>query len=150
LSHVWPRLHFCAKTQKHTNVELVVAALHAENGHVNLFCGNYSWNSSLVPGRGFPACQNVRSVTLDCIARDYNLEQIDILKLDIEGAEAAVLRSTGVLDRVRTIVFEYHAKLADMPLKELLDNLTGFEVRCMPRLFPGYVAVLAERVSSEE
>jgi FkbM family methyltransferase len=140
----------CKNTQELTNVELVAAALHTENGDVKLFHGNYSWNSSLVPAKGLQSCQKVQSFTLDRIAHDYNLEQIDILKLDIEGSEAAVLRSTGVLDRVRTIVFEYHAKLADMPLDELLDNLTGFEVRCMQRLFPGYVVVIAERASSEE
>jgi FkbM family methyltransferase len=137
-------------TQGVTNVELVAAALHAKEGDVKLFCGNYSWNSSLIPARGLRAGHDVRSITLGCIVRDYNLDRIDILKLDIEGSETATLRSTGVLDRVRTIMFEYHAKLADMPLGELLDSLAGFKVHCMQRLFPDYSVVVAERPSSEE
>jgi hypothetical protein len=105
--------------------------------------------ASLVPAKGLRTCQNVRSVTLDRLVRDHNLERVDILKLNIEGSETAVLRSTGVLDRVRTIVFEYHAELADMSLDELLDSLTGFEVRRMRRHSPGHVVVVMERASSE-
>jgi FkbM family methyltransferase len=131
------------------NVEVVAAALHAENGDVMLFCGDQSWAASLVPAKGLRTCQNVRSVTLDRLVRDHNLERVDILKLNIEGSETAVLRSTGVLDRVRTIVFEYHAELADIPLDELLDSLSGFEVRRMQRHSPGHVVVVVERASSE-
>lgn len=134
-------------TQESTNIELVAAALCAENGDAKLFGGNQSWAASLVPTKSLRTCHDVRAITLDRLVRDHNLEQIDILKLNIEGAETAVLRSTGVLDRVRTIVFEYHDELADMPLNELLESLTGFEVRRMQRHSPAHVVVVAEHSS---
>jgi len=136
-------------THQYTNVELVAAALHGEDGHVELFGGDQSWAASLVPAKNLRSCYHVSAITLDHLVRDADLEQIDILKLNIEGSETAVLRSTGVLDRVRTIVFEYHDELADMPLDELLDRLTGFEVHSMQRHSPGHVVVVAERSSSD-
>ena len=134
-------------TRELTNIEPVAAALYAKEGDVELFGGDQSWAASLVPAKNLRTCHNVRAITLDRLVHDHNLEQIDILKLNIEGAETAVLRSTGVLDRVRTIVFEYHDELADMPLNELLESLTGFEVRRMQRHSPGHVVVVAERSS---
>jgi FkbM family methyltransferase len=136
-------------TEGLTNVELVAAALHAKEGNVELFGGEQSWAASLVPAKNLRTCHSVRAITLDRLVRDHNLERIDILKLNIEGSETAVLRSTGVLDRVRTIVFEYHDELADMPLDELLNSLAGFEVRRLQRHSPGHVVVVAERSSSD-
>jgi len=137
-------------TQEFTNVEVVAAALHTEDGDVELFWGDQSWAASLVPAKGLRTRHNVRAITLDRLVREYNLEQIDILKLNIEGAETAILRSTGVLHRVRTIMFEYHDELADMPLDELLGSLTGFEVRRIQRHSPGHVVVIAERSSPDD
>jgi FkbM family methyltransferase len=136
-------------TQRYPHMEVVAAALHSEDGHVELFDGGQSWAASLVPAKGLRSCRGVPAITLDHLVWEYNLEQIDILKLNIEGSETAVLRSTGVLDRVRTIVFEYHDELADMPLDELLDSLTGFEVRSMQRHSPGHVMVVVERRPSD-
>lgn len=132
-----------------TDVELVAAALHVENGHVDLFCGDQSWAASLVPAKNLRTRHRVPAITLDRLVCERNLEQIDILKLNIEGSETAILRSTGILDRVRTIVFEYHDELADMPLDELLTILTGFEVRNMRQHCPGQVIVVAQRVIAQ-
>ena len=54
--------------------------------------------------------QQVKSVTVPGILRDYGIERIDILKLDIEGAERELFR-TGAeswLGSVRQIVIELH------------------------------------------
>lgn len=51
--------------------------------------------------------------TLDALLREYAVRRVDLLKLDIEGAEYAVLRTAardGVLGRVRRIVGEWHAQ----------------------------------------
>lgn len=137
-------------TQRYPNVEVVAAALHDEDGQVELFGGNQSWAASLVPAKNLLRTRHqVPAITLDHLVGGHNLERIDILKLNIEGSETAVLRSTGILDRVHTIVFEYHDELADMPLDELLDSLTGFKVRAVQRHSPGHVMVVVERFSSD-
>lgn len=48
--------------------------------------------------------------TLEKILKEYNWEQIDLLKLDIEGSEYAVIDSTSdhIFDNVGRILLEYH------------------------------------------
>ena len=52
----------------------------------------------------------VSGISLGQLLRDHAVESVDLLKIDCEGGEYAILESTpaDVLSRVRNIVFEYH------------------------------------------
>lgn len=52
----------------------------------------------------------VPGITLESIIRDYNLEVIDLLKLDCEGSEYSILltATSEIYRRIRNIVFECH------------------------------------------
>jgi FkbM family methyltransferase len=52
----------------------------------------------------------VAGISLDELLRDYAVETADLLKIDCEGGEYAILMSAAanVLRRIRNIVFEYH------------------------------------------
>jgi FkbM family methyltransferase len=52
----------------------------------------------------------VSGVSLLRLLRDYAVESVDLLKIDVEGGEYAILEGTpsAVLSRIRNIVFEYH------------------------------------------
>jgi FkbM family methyltransferase len=52
----------------------------------------------------------VPGITLGQLLRDHSVESVDLLKIDCEGGEYAILESTptNVLSRIRNIVFEYH------------------------------------------
>jgi FkbM family methyltransferase len=52
----------------------------------------------------------VPGVSLSQLLRDHAVENVDLLKIDCEGGEYAILESTpsDVLSRIRNIVFEYH------------------------------------------
>ena len=54
--------------------------------------------------------QRIAGITLAGLVEEYELQTIDLLKIDCEGGEYAILASTPteVFDRVRNIVFEYH------------------------------------------
>jgi FkbM family methyltransferase len=55
----------------------------------------------------------VRAVTLDTLLRSHDVERVDVLKLDIEGAEREVLAGASAwMDRVRAVVAELHESLA--------------------------------------
>ncbi len=61
----------------------------------------------------YPSEQPLRAVSgtsLGQLLRDHALESVDLLKIDCEGGEYAILESTpaDVLSRIRNIVFEYH------------------------------------------
>lgn len=72
----------------------------------------------------------VPSITLQDLMDSYQIEQIDFLKLDCEGAEEAILTSTSsrYLSRVRKIAMEFHDHLTQLnhnELQKLLKN-AGF------------------------
>jgi hypothetical protein len=52
----------------------------------------------------------VSGISLSQLLCDHAVESVDLLKIDCEGGEYAILESTGadVLSRIRNIVFEYH------------------------------------------
>jgi FkbM family methyltransferase len=52
----------------------------------------------------------VPGISLSQLLRDHAVENVDLLKIDCEGGEFAILESTPaeVFSRIRNIVFEYH------------------------------------------
>jgi FkbM family methyltransferase len=52
----------------------------------------------------------VRGISLAQLLREHAVESVDLLKIDCEGGEFAILESTrsDVFSRIRNIVFEYH------------------------------------------
>ncbi len=52
----------------------------------------------------------VPGISLGQLLQDHAVESVDLLKIDVEGGEYAILESTpaDVFSRVRNIVFEYH------------------------------------------
>jgi FkbM family methyltransferase len=52
----------------------------------------------------------VSGISLSQLLQDHSVDTVDLLKMDIEGGEYAVLESTPteLLSRIRNIVFEYH------------------------------------------
>jgi FkbM family methyltransferase len=54
---------------------------------------------------------DIPAVDLPTLMRDHSMETVDLLKIDIEGAEEAVFSAdTSWLDRIRNIVIELHSK----------------------------------------
>ncbi len=70
-----------------------------------------AWAFSLQPGT--ESQQNaVEGITLETLRQQFNIDSIDLLKIDIEGAECSVFederRISMVLSRVRIIAIEIH------------------------------------------
>lgn len=78
----------------------------------------------------------VLAITLEDLFKDYNIEHVDLMKLDIEGSEHEVVSSPSfkaVASKINTIVIEYHQWSGRHPnqLNEALKN-NGFRVSVMP------------------
>jgi FkbM family methyltransferase len=75
----------------------------------------------------------VPTTTLPALMDNHALRHIDFLKLDCEGAESSILRSTpeAYLKRVRKIAMEFHDYLSDTSHAELQAILqrAGFRTR---------------------
>ena len=73
----------------------------------------------------------VKSITLDSLIEIHG--EIDLLKLDIEGAELEVLKSSNLLEKVKNIYIEmemsHHQHYEDEILKILKDNSFNYYVR---------------------
>ncbi|MBV8947606.1 MAG: FkbM family methyltransferase, partial [Solirubrobacterales bacterium] len=87
-----------------------------------------SWANSLIPLWG-PANISVpvKAISLDDLFDDYELTSVDLLKMDIEGAEWQVLPNFRQLDKVRTIIGEIHRIDQEAP-SGLLECLSDFRV----------------------
>jgi FkbM family methyltransferase len=70
--------------------------------------------------------QTIRITTLDEALADEPIDQIDLLKVDIEGAEVGALRgATETLTRTRRIIAEYHSRDLLAACNEILER-NGF------------------------
>lgn len=93
----------------HLDVTLHQIAVAERSGTVDFYCNDDvsdSLDMSLLPNRTEQSIE----VQARCLS-DYVDDEIDLLKLDVEGAEEQVLREladSGALGRIRSIACEYH------------------------------------------
>jgi len=93
------------------NVSLLLGAAWSHNGLLDLdtaYKDKKEWAIRTVEGDG-----DIQGFIMDELICG---EEIDILKMDIEGAEFEVFKDTSFLDRVRTLGIEIHEDLGDPEL----------------------------------
>lgn len=112
-------------------VDLVHAAAASEAGEVTLFrTPGFSIAASLTrrgDDEATPVAVHAR--TLDDICDELGADRIDVLKLDVEGAELEALRGFSRLEEVGYVLGEAHPTLIDGRVAELFERLKGFHVR---------------------
>ncbi len=113
------------------NVVVHGEAVARETGEVSFYASTWDANqgtSSILPGSGRGAMQKVRSVTLDDFVATLAGRRVDLIKMDIEGAEIFAIeggrRALGATD-APPLIFEA-ADLA--PVAEALRAL-GYQIR---------------------
>ena len=94
-----------------------------------------------------PQVENVEGVTLDTYCERHNIKTIDLLKIDVEGAEYQVLRGAQRLlasKRIRCLTFEFGQTTFDMGNRpediERLLSKQGYRIQNIrkgDRIFPG-------------
>jgi len=108
------------------NVEVVERAIGGSVGVAQLHLDTFHAGHSLTIVRGDAGTIEVPVTTMDAFVAEKRLPGIDVLKLDVEGAELDALRgATALLSGARrpTILCEVHAPI--LP-EELRDYLTPF------------------------
>lgn len=98
-------------------VTVLPVALAAEEGVAQLYhvpLGNDPQAFSLLPQSGSVTSEQVVTRTLDSILRDAGVTRLDLIKMDVEGLELAVLRGgADSIARLRPmIIFEINAAAA--------------------------------------
>jgi FkbM family methyltransferase len=102
-------------TCSHTNVIPISAALWYKR-EVRLIqdrlTGPWGYTISSSPNKLRSIGQKVQCITVSDLLKEYYIDSIDILKLDIEGAEREVLEhSDAWIDKVKVIVAELHDRI---------------------------------------
>jgi len=123
-------------------VKLHNIAVAGTEGYRPLYLSNENTRHTIV-GRDVVTNQEleesieVKTILLDDIVKNVN--KVDLLKIDCEGAEYEILLSTGVsiLEKVRRIVIEYHGDEQDIRVFEIINRLKeiGYCIQLNPNNF---------------
>lgn len=87
-------------------------AVSSKNGKAKLFLSSNVTAHSLLETMDQGETEEVEIITLDKLFKDYEIEHIGMMKLDIEGEEMKLIASDGfdkVKDKIDVIVGEFHA-----------------------------------------
>ncbi|MES2597870.1 MAG: FkbM family methyltransferase [Verrucomicrobiota bacterium] len=106
---------------------VIEAAVSDHSGYMDLAMAAEHYNASLV--RGGSEIVRVKALTMEEVMSEAGITTIDVLKMDIEGAELALLENRPQwLEKVRLILAELHGPRQ----KEMIGWISeaGFEVRC--------------------
>jgi FkbM family methyltransferase len=72
-------------------------------------------------------CHTVEAMTVDKLIQSYNLEKIDILKIDIEGAEKEVFSDpSSWIEKVDSIIIELHERMKAGCNRSFYNGSNGF------------------------
>lgn len=104
-------------------VPVHAALVGSETDSIYLSQDRPAWGNSTsrVPGR---AAVKVAAVTLEELCKYHGLDCIDLLKVDIEGAEEELFSKPDFLPKVRFVVIELHG---DYTLDRFADDIRPFE-----------------------
>lgn len=120
------------KYNKLKNITPINKALYLRSGKLPLFnLGNRTAFTLINMGLGSPS-ELVDCITIKDLFDEYKLDNVDLLKLDIEGNEYDILCSTDFKDvckKIKAIVFETHTWSGRNP-NQIKDALTknGYEL----------------------
>jgi FkbM family methyltransferase len=124
-------------TEPYSNITAVCAALWKENCVLSLLnpeadpWGFWGYRTEEL-GKSQQSVQSVsvRAVTLGELMREYSLDGVDLLKLDIEGAEKEVFENcSGWIDRVGAIAIELHDRFKGGCTDSVLTATKDFGLR---------------------
>lgn len=87
-----------------------------------------------------PDVRPIKRITIE----DLNLEKIDLLKLDCEGSELSILEQTTSLDKLNTIVGEYHGK--ERFINIINNRFSGWNFKILKDGNLGLFSLVKERV----
>jgi FkbM family methyltransferase len=122
-------------------VTTVHAAITGSDRPVTFYPSNESISSSMIPRAG-AAAVSITGVSIATLMQQHHLDSVDLLKLDIEGAELDALR-TAPLDRVGELIADVHYYLHHADEATMRHLLEGFHARFVPFDHPHRALVYA-------
>lgn len=118
------------------NVKLVKKAVYDKTGEINIYTDP---NNSLVGSvfqdhtSGLSETIIVPSISIDDLINEFGLEEVGLIKIDVEGSEYAIFdgMSDNTLNKINNIILEFHdnfgGRLRDSIIKRL-DGKFDYEI----------------------
>ena len=102
------------------------AAIGAEDGTIDLYLSDQPDCNSVFPSAGSANTVQVRKVSVPSLMKQMGWDHIDLLKLDVEGAEKYIFeKNNSWLRQVRVITGESHVNVG-YPYAQLARDLSEF------------------------
>jgi FkbM family methyltransferase len=126
-----------ANTASYPNIIPIRAALWNKNELISLIAPPRSkeWEKwgfqtqSLEEKNTKEICDKIPAITVEKIMRDYQIEFVDILKIDVEGAEKEVFENSFLwIDKIGIIVIELHEHLKPGCNRSFYNATNNFQV----------------------
>lgn len=117
-------------TVVYPNIEVIEGALWKSEGVLRIRNPEAPKDAFQVEPHGLgPARRDeVRAFTIDTLMRAYNAARVDLLKIDIEGAEREIFRERPAwLGRVGVLLIELHDRFAPGCSKAFYDALADYD-----------------------
>lgn len=114
------------------NIECLHAALWTYEGRVqvvNMGLGEWAYRAQDISptSDAHPQSPSISAITLEGIMRKYHLESIDLLKVDIEGAEREIFApGPSILEKVNVFVVECHDRWAPGSVRSVINATRHF------------------------
>lgn len=114
-------------TLKYDRIETLEGAIWNKTGNLDI-TGTDAWNFIVQPDNN----GEIRGYTLDYIMEKFKIDTIDLLKIDIEGSEAALFESgyTNWLNKTKVMIIEIHDWINLKSSKNLFKAISGFNFTC--------------------
>jgi FkbM family methyltransferase len=116
------------------NIIPVEGALWHENSRINLVdpgfgkWGFMTQEQNIVEERYGDVVHTVQGITIDAIMKDQGIDHIDILKIDIEGAEREVFKDPSRwIDKVDILIVELHEHMKPGCNRSFYNSSNGFD-----------------------
>lgn len=118
------------------NITAVRGALWSETTDLNVIdpgLGNWGFQVGAQNGSSSgDSHQTVHAFTIETIMRDFGVEKIDILKIDIEGSELEIFETSHRwIDKVDSMVVELHERLRPGCSRAFYNATNGFGLEWM-------------------
>lgn len=111
-------------TRRHTNIRPINVALAAQGGTRQFWTGTDSWVSGFERSHAGQRPIEVTAARLDDVLVASGLQHVDVLKLDVEGAEAEALAGFSGLGQLALVIGEVHGPQGDLASDEVLKTLS--------------------------
>ena len=121
-------------TSPYDNIITIKAALWNKSGHINLVDPGFGKWGFMTHDQNVSATEPdnllhpVEAITVDKIISDNDIDRINILKVDIEGAEKEVFSDPSLwIDKVDSIITELHERMKPGCSRSFYCGTAGFD-----------------------